>query len=132
MVRLFQILVVCYQVSSSSIQVFCVRTVLCTSAQLDPSCVSGFVHLLTDQRIPGPVSCRSPEPRWFVGDPTSLAHDNIHPICRKSYQYENNLYFSTRIVTSKGQYFTNGTIIQIYPKCNKLYFLFSYNITRNV
>ncbi len=29
----------------------------------------------TDQRIPGPMSCRCPEPRWFVGDPTSLARD---------------------------------------------------------
>ena len=26
---------------------------------------------------PWPMSCRCPEPRWFVGDPTSLARDNI-------------------------------------------------------
>ncbi len=32
---------------------------------------------LTDQRIPGPVSCRCPEPRWFVGDPIPLACGNI-------------------------------------------------------
>ena len=38
---------------------------------------SGLVHLLTDQRITGPVSCRCPEPGWFVGDPIALARDNI-------------------------------------------------------
>ena len=36
-----------------------------------------LVHLWTDQRIPGPVSCRCPEPGWFVGNPTPLARDNI-------------------------------------------------------
>ncbi len=35
--------------------------------------MSGSVNLLTDQRIPG--HCL--EPGWIVGDPTSLAHDNI-------------------------------------------------------
>ncbi len=35
------------------------------------------VHLWTDQRIPGPVSCRCPG--RFVGDPASLARDNIKP-----------------------------------------------------
>ena len=35
----------------------------------------GLVHLWTDQRIPGPVSCHCP----FVGDPASLARDNIMP-----------------------------------------------------
>ena len=34
-------------------------------------------HSVTDQRIPGPVSCRCLEPGWFVGDPTPLARDNI-------------------------------------------------------
>ncbi len=28
-------------------------------------------------RIPGLMSCRCPEPRWFVGDPTLLACDSI-------------------------------------------------------
>ncbi len=28
-------------------------------------------------RIPGPVSCHCLESGWFVGDPTSLARDNI-------------------------------------------------------
>ncbi len=41
---------------------------------------SGLVHLLTDQRIPGPVSCCCLEPGWFVGDPTPLAHGNIYVI----------------------------------------------------
>ncbi len=41
----------------------------------------GLVHLWTDQRIPGPVSCRCPEPRWFVGDPTPLARDNMMSAC---------------------------------------------------
>ena len=37
-----------------------------------------LVHLWTDQRIPGPVSCCCLEPGWFVGDPTPLARDNIY------------------------------------------------------
>ena len=48
---------------------------------------SGLVHLLMDQRIPGPMSCRCPEPRWFVKDPTSLARDNILIPNVKSGQY---------------------------------------------
>ena len=39
----------------------------------------GLVHLWTDQRIPGPLSCRCLEPGWFVGDPASLARDNMLP-----------------------------------------------------
>ena len=30
--------------------------------------------------IPGPVSCRCQEPRWFVEDPTPMARDNIFEI----------------------------------------------------
>ena len=30
---------------------------------------------------PWPVSCRCLEPRWFAGDPTSLARDNILSVC---------------------------------------------------
>ena len=41
-------------------------------------CRSGLVHLIMDQRITGPVSCRCLEPQWFVGDPTDLARDNIY------------------------------------------------------
>ncbi len=37
-------------------------------------------HLLMDQRIPGPVSCRLLEHGWFVGDPTPLARDNVYVI----------------------------------------------------
>ncbi len=33
--------------------------------------------LWTDQMIPDPVSCRCPEPGWFVGDPTTLECDNV-------------------------------------------------------
>ena len=34
-------------------------------------------HAVNGPKDPWPVSCRCPEPspRWFVGDPTSLAHD---------------------------------------------------------
>ncbi len=35
---------------------------------------------------PWPVSRRCLEPRWFVGDPTSLARDNIH-VCFGSQEY---------------------------------------------
>ena len=40
-------------------------------------CRLGLVHLWMDQRIPGPVSCGCLKPGWFVGDPTSLARDNM-------------------------------------------------------
>ena len=39
---------------------------------------------------PWPVSCRCPEPRWFVGNPTSLARDNIYGQVTSKSQY---LYF---------------------------------------
>ncbi len=39
------------------------------------SLLVGLVHLWTDQRIPGPVSCRCPG--RFVGDHASLARNNI-------------------------------------------------------
>ncbi len=36
-------------------------------------------HKVNGLEDPWPVSRHCPEPRWFVGDPTSLARDNINP-----------------------------------------------------
>ena len=33
---------------------------------------------------PWPVSRRCPEPRWFIGDPTSLARDNIFGLLNRT------------------------------------------------
>ncbi len=49
----------------------------------------GLVRLLTDQRIPGPVSCRCLEPRWFVGDITPLARDNTNSYGSDGYMWLN-------------------------------------------
>ncbi len=38
--------------------------------------------LTTQPEDPWPVSHHCPEPRWFVRDPTSLAHDNISDLKR--------------------------------------------------
>ena len=39
--------------------------------------VMRLVRFVRSLKGPWPVSCRCLEPRWFVGDPTSLARDNI-------------------------------------------------------
>ncbi len=52
-----------------------------------------FQFLVNRLEDPWPMSCRCLEPRWFVGDPTLLARDNIYVYTKIKFYVHKLLFY---------------------------------------